>query len=453
MAETQRVSSYGRYPSCTNRSRLFRRNCTKIYRHRHEEQDCNFMTYDSSDDEMDQLDWENVIGNKYFRTSFNIVDYVKSRESNVREIRKFNREYSSRHVLSFNLLKEHLIRLGKVDKVLSSQWLDDRHVVFGTKCHKLMVYDVKTRNSIRVPLLQGQSREDEDDALFGIHSVRINATRTLLATVGKSSQEIAVYRLPSLDPVCVGGQAHGLPVYDMCWLDDEFLVSCSQDAKMALWRVDNTSNEANQLSTRFIQPVSAKSDKSMNQWLRSIVFDKANNEISVVSTAGYMHIWSAGNFKQKMSRKLCIGQTYRDICLAGNENGLYAVGCRPYTLLMDARTLQPIKKIQLRFGRNGVKSLSFHDWILTIGTGNGTLEFYDIKAQKYLESAVNPGQLVMLRRSRNSMPPDENRNVQISLENSPAILTHSYDQSCMRIFAAGGPFGADSYGSYVALWQ
>lgn len=28
-----------------------------------------------------------------------------------------------------------------------------------------------------------------------------------------------------------------LQVFDMCWLDDEFLVSGSRDTKMSLWRV------------------------------------------------------------------------------------------------------------------------------------------------------------------------------------------------------------------------
>ena len=60
----------------------------------------------------------------------------------------------------------------------------------------------------------------------------------------------------------------------------------------------------------------------------------------------YIHIWSAESFKQKISRKLPASQD--NVCLAVHEDGLYAVGCRSYTLLLDARTLQPIKKVPSR---------------------------------------------------------------------------------------------------------
>jgi hypothetical protein len=69
-----------------------------------------------------------------------------------------------------------------------------------------MVYDVVTQRLDQIPSLQG--RRDSitlpQDQQCGIHSVQMNPSKTLLATGARNSSEIAVYRLPTLDPVCVG---------------------------------------------------------------------------------------------------------------------------------------------------------------------------------------------------------------------------------------------------------
>ena len=71
-----------------------------------------------------------------------------------------------------------------------------------------MVYDVVTEKIDQIPSLHGlrdpNSETPQVDSSNGIHALQINPSRTLLATGAKNSNEIAFYRLPTLDPVCVG---------------------------------------------------------------------------------------------------------------------------------------------------------------------------------------------------------------------------------------------------------
>lgn len=139
----------------------------------------DFVCYETSDDEEETV----TEGKQFLRTSFNFVDYVRSRETNTREVRRVNHEYGSRHMLTHDLFKESSVNLNNMNKVFSSQWLSDRQVVFGTKCNKLMVYDVATQKLDQIPSLHGRQSMSGTNAISeqqcGIHSVQINPSRYL----------------------------------------------------------------------------------------------------------------------------------------------------------------------------------------------------------------------------------------------------------------------------------
>ncbi|XP_078047919.1 DDB1 and CUL4 associated factor 12-like protein isoform X2 [Augochlora pura] len=404
MAETQRMTVYGRYPPCADADRLDERRARlalSLERNRKLDKQEDFVCYESSDDEAESINE----GKQFLRTSFNFVDYVCAREIDTREVRKINQEYGFRHILTHELFKEYSVSLNNMNKVFCSQWLSDRQVVFGTKCNKLMVYDVATQRLDQIPSLHGRQVSSGGapvpEQQCGIHCVQINPSRTLLSTGARNSNEIAIYRLPTLDPVCVGEGAHRDWVFDMCWLDDEFLVSGSRDTKMALWRIDNDLAEAPDKADvpthRLIQPVCVKECRSA-QRVRALAFHRTYKEIAALTLNSFIHIWSAETFRQKISRKLPVSQ--ENVCLAVQDNGVYAVGCRSHTLLLDPRTLQIIKKVPSRYSGCGIRSASFQGSILTIGTGLGMLMFYDVRAQKYLESSINSIRTVILKASK-----------------------------------------------------
>lgn len=193
-----------------------------------------------------------------------------------------------------------------------------------------------------IPTIQG-SRAAGVEGQNGIHAIQINPSRTLLATGARHSSDIAVYRLPTLDPLCIGENSHRDWVMDMCWLDDQFLVSGSKDAKMALWRINDdvveTYDKNGERCPTYsrISALAVKECRSA-QKIRSLCFNPDYKEIAVISLNGYIHIFNAETFSQRMSRKLPNCQD--NVCIASQPQGLYAVGCRSYTLLLDPRTLQ-----------------------------------------------------------------------------------------------------------------
>ncbi|XP_057658877.1 DDB1- and CUL4-associated factor 12 homolog [Diorhabda carinulata] len=454
MSRTHMRPVFGRAPSCSLEQRLEERRARlkalKLEQSRKSEKPEDFITYEDSDSDEEPLSVQKDILN----TSFNFVDYVRNREMQCTKSSSVTPDYGSRHMLTHEMFKETPINLGNMNKVFCSQWLSDRQVVFGTKCNKLMVYDVVTHKIDQIPsLLSKRDLLGTEQQQSGIHSVQINPSKTLLATGARNTCDIAIYRLPTLDPVCVGENAHKDWVFDMCWLDDEFLVSGSRDTKMALWRITPELLESTEEIPRHrhIQAISVKDCRGA-QKVRALTFNKKYDEIAALSLNGYIHIWNAENFKQKLSRKLPSAQ--ENVCLAVQDTGLYAIGCRSYTLLLDCRTLQAVKKVNSRYSGCGIRSASFQGNVLTVGTGLGMLMFYDLKAGKYLDSSINSSRTVVLKASKGYVFPDDEfiDNIQ-NVKYVPAIYTHCYDTTGTRLFTAGGPLPATLTGNYAGLWQ
>ncbi|XP_016995117.2 DDB1- and CUL4-associated factor 12 homolog [Drosophila takahashii] len=359
-------------------------------------------------------------------TSLNIADYIRSRESGLRDRRSVNFDYASRYVLTKDMLRETPIGLpDATNGILCSKWLDSRKVVCGTKSNQMLVYDVKTRRLEEIPTM---FRDPEDKV--GLQVIELSPSRSYLATTARNSLDIAVYRLPTLDPVYLGEGGHRKTIRGMAWLDDQFLVSGSFDSGIVLWRIKEEFPDS-ALAT--INPLNVMT-VSNDQGIRSVCFNKKFNEIAAVSPNKCMHIFNADIFEQTLSGKLPSSQYNTHI--ACHSDGLYAVRSMDTAILLVTRTLQTIKEISFESYDGNYMSISFEGNLMTVGTSGGMLNFYDIRAGKFLENSV-----------RCSPKLDHYRDMNWKF----SVFTHCYDSTRMRIFTAGRL--RCNLKGYAAVWQ
>lgn len=385
----------------------------------------------------------------------NVFDYISIRqELGVARLVDGVREHHLAHHLP-NAMIEKELSFGQVDKIFAAQWLDEYNIICGTKCNKLLVQNIETRKAWNIPLLAGSKtgvNNNESEKDCGIHCIAINENSTKLATGAQSANSIGFYELPSLQPICVG-DFHTNWLFCSAWISDDVLVSGSRDKRLAFWQV--TPEKSFDIFLPFlprIKPVQTIEKYENIDRVRAMVYNPLSQNLATVVSNGFVHLWDVNNCAQITSTALPFLK--ENVCIAYDPNNhLYAVGSVSHVALLDSQSGKTIGSVCSSDQGAGVRSISFQDSVITIGTGYGSLLFYDVRMNKMLK---RPDESVCQQKTGSGWLRKDSVYQQYFSDTDcypNAIYAHSYHPNSMKLLTAGGPLALGLYGNYAAYWD
>eukprot|EP00887_Chlorella_sp_A99_P001144 scaffold14.g1144.t1 len=371
---------------------------------------------------------------------------------------------------------EHEYDLKAFDKVFACEWLDSRHVLMGTKCNKLLQLDTGSGRIAERVLPNTPARAWSAPANgwgpCGIHAVKINPARDMVATGGRDPTDAVVLRLADGAPVqmLVG---HMDWIFGLAWVSDRHLVTGSRDQSVAIWQVPE-----GQAGDPVVQVKQFEDKGSMKRKfdgkVRDVAFSAELGRLAALDTSGCVKMLDPAR-DLATARVVKLEHKKELVCLALRRD-LLAVGSAAHVNLADPRARAHTGAVASPDEQHGVRSVALQDHLLSFGTGRGKICFYDLRASKLVPTEpaqqYSYGPVGLASKLALQPPPpvlEARHHLQTGqgwlLENDVffdhfsgtaihnACYAHAWDPSRTRLFACGGPLAYGLKGSYAALFQ
>lgn len=369
-----------------------------------------------------------------------------------------------------------------LDKIFASRWISPDTVCFGTKDNKLILWSYLTHDTRCIPLprispLAGGSTPPvmppespphyEPHMQCGIHDIDIASDRSVLICGADDPSNVAVFALPSFEPLYVM-RGHLDWVFASRFVADGVVATGSRDGMLMLWNVPPLSPSAADLTCddrEFSSPGVDGGDKRRpnhagpvldptavrvehQEKLRCIERLYHTPQFLTLSGDGTTKLWDCETVS--VSRSIELADRQDLVALAVNEDrNVVAVGSQAGTFMFDPRESSALGRLECIGDRWGVRCLTFNKDVLTIGSGGGTIAFYDLR-QASLRRIQSSS---CLKCSSGSMQqPAESIAAEIGGTSPQAAYTIQYDCMNTKVFVGGGPLISGVVGCYAAVW-
>eukprot|EP01023_Acetabularia_acetabulum_P031737 TRINITY_DN29703_c0_g1_i1.p1 TRINITY_DN29703_c0_g1~~TRINITY_DN29703_c0_g1_i1.p1 ORF type:complete len:581 (+),score=84.70 TRINITY_DN29703_c0_g1_i1:111-1853(+) len=386
-------------------------------------------------------------------------------------------------------MKENQIHVGRwlgqqqqpIDKIFAANWLNEEEIVLGTKCNNLVVVNALSGKMKNVPTIGRQQNEYNPRIInYGIHTISINPSKTLMLTGGEEPQDAAIYSIQKnnqksdfkfdLKPKQLLIQ-HRDWLFGSAWISDDCVVTASRDKSLCMWQIpmhaynnqqdeDNTRIQIDRLPRYQVPSVlHGTDDVGHLDKIRDVRFSGECGRLVTLGLEGRVMLW---DLQMQQVRKIKLSCRNELACMHVKEN-LIAVGSKTCVTFVDIRSRKQILDVPTPDSQYSVRSICMRDHVLSTGNGRGRLHFFDIRANKWLteytcdndnnhnnDNNSNNQQALYLQSSEGSL-----RNWELfrSVIRTPAIYSHSWSPCETKLVLAGGPLQCGMEGAYLGIWE